>query len=126
MAKYVVTGGSQAVEKPIGWHVWNVVFTELATDEDPSVTLDTLPAGSIILDAKAIVVVADTASTSSAGVVTVGDEVVLTISDVKASAAITAGTGAEIVDAVQDGLAASQSVILGLTRTGSSTTAAVS
>lgn len=122
MAAYQVLGKNQAVERPIGWHVWQVTFTSLATDEDPAVTLATLPIGTVILDAKAIVVVADTASTSSAGVVTVGDESVLTISDVKAAATVTAGTAAEIVDATQDGIAAAQDVVLTLTRTGTVTT----
>lgn len=122
MAQYKVTGGSQAVEKPFGWHVWHVEFTELATSEDPAVVLDTFPLGTIVLDAKAIVVVADTAATSSSGIVTVGNEGVLSITDVKAAATVTTGVAAEIVDATQDGISVEQDVLLTLTRTGAATT----
>jgi hypothetical protein len=60
----IITPATPHIDRPFGWKTWYVTPGTLTGTTD--VTVATLPSGTIILDAKMVVAVADIAATSSA------------------------------------------------------------
>ncbi len=66
----VITPASPHIDRPFGWRTYYVTPGTLTGVTD--VTVDTIPAGTVILDAKMAVVAADVGATSSAGDLEIG------------------------------------------------------
>ena len=122
MATSIVTGGSQHVDRPFDWHVWKLELTSVVDDEDPVITLDTLPSGVIVLSGYTQILVADTAGTSSTVALHVGTQPVVAAANAKTLTLATLATIAACGDASVDGLAGAQAVTAVFARTGAATT----
>lgn len=124
MATYTVTGPTPSFENPPQYYMWEIDASAITADEDFTVTLCTVPAGIKVLDAKLAVTRAEAGSTSPTGGIVLGDEPLVATSTSLATETVVAATAAEIVDAIQDGASASQSLTFQTARsTGTVTTA---
>lgn len=124
MATYTVRGAlNPAVDLPMQYYAWEVDASAITADEDFNVTLATIPAGVKVLDAKLAVTRAEAGSTSPTGGVVLGDEPLVATSTSLATETVVAATAAELVDAIQDGASAAQTLIFQTARsTGTVTT----
>lgn len=111
MATYSVKGPTPSFENPPQYYMWEIDATAITADEDFNVTLCTVPAGIKVLDAKLAVTRAEAGSTSPTGGIVLGDEPLVATSTSLATETVVAATAAELVDAIQDGASASQSLI---------------
>ena len=66
----IIIGASPHIERPFGWKTYYVTPEALSTGAD--ITVDTLPAGTIILDAKMVIETASTAVGTTLVTVEVG------------------------------------------------------
>lgn len=120
MATYTIKGGIPDYSQPPKWYMWEIDFTDIAADEDPTVTIDpAVPAGIVVLDARLAVTRAETVSTSPVAGVQLGTQPLVALATSLATETITAGTAAELVDGIQDGASATQALALVSTRSGS-------
>lgn len=102
---YSIQGKSPLVDAPFQWFVYKVTFTEITNGSDFDVTLDTLPQGTVILDAKLAVTTAEVGASDAAGGIVIDSgtdrELVAVATDLNV-AAITGSTAANCLTATQD------------------------